>query len=101
MSWRPEMDLIDQLCGKPMRLQTVISMFDNIGHARQVLTYYLDGRAITLLRDGKQLPEWEAKNMLRTGIEQDGIIDVEVAITKDAGLAFAMGEWGSFFHGKR
>jgi hypothetical protein len=91
------MDLIDQLCGQPMRLQTAIGLFDDVGHARRVLTHYIDGRAIAFLREGRQLTQWEAMNLLRTTIDQPEIVDVEVAITKDAGAAFDRGTWMSFF----
>jgi hypothetical protein len=101
MTQPPEMEIIDQLCGGDMRLDVLAKLFSDTGHARLVLTGYLDGHAIILRRNGQPVPEREARGLLRESPDLAAETSVDVSLTEAAAKAFTTGGWESFFSGFR
>jgi hypothetical protein len=65
MTWSPEMDLIDQLCGGDMPLHCVATLFGSADHARNVVAIYVRKGIVKLADQEGVLANWKAESILR------------------------------------
>jgi hypothetical protein len=93
MTWPPELELIEQLCGEDMTLRRVITLFDNADHARRVLSNYHRKRVVVFVEQGVPLADWKVESLLRDPEPFAAAGDVIVSLSDKGANAFEEATW--------
>jgi hypothetical protein len=77
-----ELETLDQLCGGDMPIAVIRGLFNDDEHFVRAITAMLTTGDVQLFENGKEIPNWDQANTLRTAIANDSQCELMISVTK-------------------